>query len=334
MSVEYKDYYKVLDVSRTASQDEVAKSYKKLARKYHPVLNQDNKEAAEEKFKEINEAYEVLRDEEKRRMYDQLGSNWQHGQQFQGAPGFEQFNFNFRGGQGGQTFTTGGSGFSDFFDLLFGGLGGAGFGSGERSGAQTHFGADPFSGFAGFAGGRGRHGTRGQDVEANVTITLEEAYSGGRKAVTVQGPHGQRTLDFSIPAGIREGARIRLSGQGEPGQGQGSPGDLYLRVQFASHPRFKVDGNDVIYDLDLRPWEAALGITVRVPTLDGEVDLTVAPGTSSDRKLRLRGKGLGGGPNKNRGDQIVRLTIRLPEKMNDAQRKLWDELASAYKSEV
>ena len=327
MSVEYKDYYKVLDVSRTASQDEIAKAYKKLARKYHPDLNQNNKEVAEEKFKEINEAYEVLRDEEKRRMYDQLGANWQHGQQFQGAPGFEHFNFNFGPGQRGQTFTSGGSGFSDFFDLLFGGLGG-----GQRSGAQTQFGADPFAGFAGFAGGRGRHGTRGQDVEANVTITLEEAYKGGRKTVTVQSPNGKRTLDFSIPPGIREGARIRLTGQGESGVGQGSPGDLYLRVQFASHPQFKVEGNDLIYDLSLYPWEAALGMTVRVPTLDGEVDLSIAPGTSSDRKLRLRGKGLGGGPNKNKGDQIVRLTIRMPEKMDDAQRKLWNELAAVYKS--
>ena len=333
MSVEYKDYYQVLGVSRTASQDEIAKAYKKLARKHHPDLNQDNKEAAEEKFKEINEAYEVLRDEEKRRMYDQLGSNWQHGQQFQGAPGFENFNFNFGGGQGGRTFTSGGtSGFSDFFDMLFGGLGGNAFGGGDRSGAQMHFGADPFSGFAGFAGGRGQHGARGQDVEANVTITLEEAHKGGRKTVTVQGPNGRRTLDFSIPAGIREGARIRLTGQGEPGAGQGSPGDLYLRVHFASHPQFKVEGSDLIYDLSLRPWEAALGMTVRVPTLDGDVDLNIAPGTSSDRKLRLRGKGLGGGPNKNKGDQIVRLTIRMPEKMNDAQHKLWNELAAAYKS--
>ena len=327
MSVEYKDYYKMLDVSRTASQDEIAKAYKKLARKHHPDLNQDNKEAAEEKFKEINEAYEVLRDEEKRRMYDHLGSNWQHGQQFQGAPGFENFNFNFQGGPGGRTFTSNGSGFSDFFDLLFGG-----FGGGESPGAQMNFGADPFSGFAGFAGGRGRHGTRGQDVEANVSITLEEAYKGGSKSVTVQGPRGRRTLNFSIPAGIREGARVRLTGQGESGMGQGAPGDLYLRVQFAAHPQFKVDGNDVIYDLTLYPWEAALGLTVRVPTLDGEVDLTIAPGTSSDRKLRLRGKGLGGGPNKNRGDQIIRVILRLPEHMNDTQRKLWDDLAAAYKA--
>lgn len=327
MSVEYKDYYQVLDVSRTASQEEIAKAYKKLARKYHPDLNQDNKEAAEEKFKEINEAYEVLRDEEKRRMYDQLGSNWQHGQQFQGAPGFEQYNFDF--GQGGQTFSSGGSGFSDFFDLLFGGLGG-----GERSGAQRHFGADPFAGFAGFAGGRGRHGTRGQDVEANVTITLEEAYRGGRKTVTVQGPGGQRTLDFSIPAGIREGARIRLSGQGEPGLGEGKPGDLYLRVQFASHPQFKVDGNDIIYDLYLPPWQAALGMKVRVPTLDGEVDVNIQPGTSSDRKLRLRGRGLGGGPNKNKGDQLIRVNIRMPEKMTEKQKQAWIELGNAYKDTI
>ena len=328
MSVEYKDYYQVLGVSRTASQDEIAKSYKKLARKYHPDLNQSGKEAAEEKFKEINEAYEVLRDEEKRRMYDQLGSNWQHGQQFQGAPGFEHFNFNFGNAKGGQTFTGGGSGFSDFFDMLFGGLGGGG----GRPGAQMHFGADPFSGFAGFAGGRDKHGIRGQDVEANVTITLEEAYKGGRKAVTVQSHNGQRTLDFSIPAGIREGARIRLTGQGEPGMGEGKPGDLYLRVQLAAHPKFKVDGNDVLYDLELRPWEAALGVTVRIPTLDGEVDLAIAPGTSSDRKLRLRGKGLGGGPNKSKGDHIIRLIIRMPEKINDAQRELWNALADAYKS--
>ncbi len=295
MAVEYKDYYKLLGV----------KAYKKLARKYHPDLNPGDKNA-EERFKEINEAYEVLKDDEKRRLYDQLGPNWQHGQQFQGAPGFENVRFDF-GGRGFE-----GVGFSDFFETLFGG-------GGARARGQGGFGPDPFGNFS----ARQR---RGRDVEAEFALTLEEAYRGGRKAVTLREAGGStKTLEVNIPSGVREGGRIRLAGQGDPGMGGGPAGDLYLKVRMAPHPQFTLDGDNVIYDLQLAPWEAALGATVRVPTLDGEVDVTVAPGTSSGRKLRLRGKGLGSGAA--RGDQYVRIGIRTPGEPTPRERELWEELA-------
>lgn len=312
MGVEYKDYYKLLGVERSAPRDDISKAYKKLARKYHPDLNPGDKNA-EERFKEINEAYEVLKDDEKRRLYDQLGPNWQHGQQFQGAPGFENMRFDFGGGRGFE-----GGGFSDFFETLFGG--------GARARGQGGFGPDPFGNFS----ARQR---RGRDVEAEFSLTLEEAYRGGRKAVTLREAGGStKTLEVNIPSGVREGGRIRLAGQGDPGMGGGPAGDLYLKVRMAPHPQFTLDGDNVIYDLQLAPWEAALGATVRVPTLDGEVDVTVAPGACSGRKLRLRGKGLGTGAA--RGDQYVRIGIRTPGEATPRERELWEELArtSAFRA--
>ncbi|WP_461209083.1 DnaJ C-terminal domain-containing protein [Desulfocurvus sp. DL9XJH121] len=306
MSVEYKDYYKQLGVERSASQEEISKAFKRLARKHHPDLNPGDA-GAEAKFKELNEAYEVLKDPEKRKLYDQLGPNWQHGQNFQPPPGFENFNFQQGGGFDA-------SGFSDFFETIFGG--GGGFGG--RGG-----------GFSGFGGGFQRGPRRGSDAEVSMELTLEEAYSGGNRTIALQDHAAGRTrnLSVNIPAGVKDGARIRLAGQGNPGSGGGPAGDLFLKVRLAPHRLYKVEGANLVLDLPLAPWEAALGATVRVPTLDGEVDLSVPPGVSSGQKLRLAGKGLGKGSG--RGDQLVRIMIRTPKAQTEEQKKLWSELAES-----
>lgn len=290
--MEYKDYYKLLGVGKDAGQDEIGKAFKKLARKYHPDLNPNNPEA-ESRFKEINEAYEVLKDPEKRKLYDSLGPNWKDGQNFQPPPGFENIRFS-SGGFGGE-------GFSDFFETIFGG----GFGG-------ARFGGEGFS----------RMRSRGRDAEVRLPLTLEEAYRGGRKTVTLQeqvrGADGmprmqQKTLEVNIPAGVKNGGKIRLSGQGSPGTGGGQPGDLLLQVEIAEHPLFRLEGVNVLYDLRLAPWEAVLGTSARIPTLDSPVDMTIPPGVSSGQKLRLAGKGLGKGTSQ--GDQFVRIIIRSPREL-------------------
>ena len=312
--MEYKDYYKVLGVNKDASQDEIAKAYKKLARKHHPDLNPNDK-SAEERFKDATEAYEVLKDPEKRKRYDHLGPNWQHGQNFQPPPGFE--NIRFGGGQGG--FSGGAEGFSDFFETLFGGA------FGGQAGRQAGF-QDIFGGRGGFSA-RGARPHRGADAEAVLELTLEEAYRGGSKALTLQTQTGAppKTLHVSIPAGVKDGAKIRLAGQGSPGMNQGPTGDLYLRVRILPHRRFSLDGTNIVLDLPLAPWEAALGTKVRIPTLDGEVDMTIPPGTDSGKKLRLRHRGLG--PDPSRGDLLVRVAIKTPRELTPEQQKLWEELA-------
>lgn len=307
MAVSYKDYYKLLGVERGAKTEDISKAYKKLARKYHPDLNPGDKQS-EEKFKEINEAYEVLKDPEKRKLYDQLGPDWQHGQQFQGEPGYENVHFTFNG----KSFD--GSGFSDFFETLFGNAAGGGGGS---RGAQ--FGPDPFGGFS----ARQR---RGRDVEAELPLSLEEVARGGRRTVTLQMPQGPKTLEVNVPAGIRDGAKLRLAGQGDPAPG-GTPGDLFLRVRYLPHHLFKVDGDSLQCDVWLAPWEATLGAKVPVPTLEGQVELTIPPGSSSGRKFRLRGKGMGSGVN--RGDLLARVMIKAPAKLSAAERELWQKLADA-----
>lgn len=313
MAVSYKDYYKLLGVEREAKTEEISKAYKKLARKYHPDLNPGDKQA-EEKFKEINEAYEVLKDPEKRKLYDQLGPNWQHGQQFQGEPGYENVHFTFNG----KSFD--GSGFSDFFETLFGGAAAGGAGGGHGA----HFGPDPFGGFS----SRPR---RGRDVEAELPLSLEEASSGGRRTVTLQMPQGPKTLEVNVPAGIREGAKLRLAGQGDPAPG-GTPGDLFLRVRYLPHPQFKVEGENLHCDVALAPWEAVLGARVAVPTLEGQVELNIPAGSSSGRKFRLRGKGLGSGVN--RGDLLARVMIKVPAQLSAEERELWQKLAdvSSFKA--
>ncbi len=331
MSVEYKDYYKLLGVSRTASQDEISKAFKKLARKHHPDLNPNDAEA-EKKFKEFNEAYEVLKDPEKRKLYDSLGPNWKDGQNFQRPPGFEGAQFNF-GGAGGQQFDAGA--FSDFFETIFGG----GFGGqGGRPGGARFERGGSFGDFGGGFGGGGysRAPSRGSDANATLELTLEEAYRGGAKAITLQeqtiGPDGSprlgtKTLNVSIPAGVRDGGKIRLSGQGNPGRAGGKAGDLYLKVKILPHALFKLEEGNVILDLPLAPWEAVLGAKVRVPTLDGAVEMQIPAGSSSGRKLRLAGKGLGG--RGQRGDQLVRLMVAVPPSVTDEQRALWEQLAAA-----
>lgn len=319
--MEYKDYYQLLGVSKTASKEDISKAFKKLARKCHPDLNPNDKDA-EKKFKDINEAYEVLRDPEKRKLYDSFGSDWQHGQNFQPPPGYENVRFHFggaggAGGAGGQNFDA--RGFSDFFENIFGG--GGGFG-----GAAGGFNRGGFGGQ--------RRSTRGQDVEASLELTLEEAYAGGTRTITLHeqamGPDGRptvkpKTLAVNIPAGVRDGAKIRLAGQGSPGFGGGPAGDLYLNVMIRPHSRFKLEDVNVLVDLPLAPWEAALGATVRVPTLDGEVDLNIPPGISSGRKMRILGKGLNGKAGK--GDQLVRVMIQTPKNLTEAQSELWTKLA-------
>lgn len=305
MAVSYRDYYKLLGVGRDAKAEDISKAYKKLARKYHPDLNPGNKEA-EEKFKEINEAYEVLKDPEKRKLYDQLGPDWQNAQQFQNGQGFGGGNFSFNGQD------MGGADFSDFFESLFGQ-------TGARSGRGGQFGPDPFGGFS----SRPR---RGRDVEAELPLSLEEVLRGGKRSVTLQMPKGPKTLEVNVPSGIRDGAKLRLSGQGDAAPGGGNPGDLFLRIRYEPHPRFKVDGDNIHCDVAVAPWEAVLGAKVPVPTLEGEVELNIPAGSSSGRKFRLRGKGLGA-PSK-RGDLLVRVMIRVPAELKPEQKELWEKLAA------
>ena len=304
MAVDYKDYYKLLGVAKNATKDEVSKAFKKLARKYHPDFNQGDKDA-ETKFKDINEAYEVLKDDEKRKLYDTLGPDWQNAQHFQNQGGAHAGNpfASF----GGQRFNA--SGYSDFFETLFGG---GGFKSGS-------FGADPFSGY-------GQRPRKGRDVDVTLQLTLEEAYRGGGKTISLKGSDGRvRNLEVNIPTGIKNGARVRLAGQGESGSHKDAKsGDLFLHVSLLPHPRFSLDDNDVVCELVLAPWEAALGATVRVPTLDGEIELKIPPGSGSSKKFRLRGKGLGSGAGK--GDQFVRLGISMPPVLTDEEKELWEKL--------
>ncbi|MCF8086334.1 MAG: DnaJ domain-containing protein [Desulfohalobiaceae bacterium] len=330
MSVEYKDYYQILGVDRNASQEEISKAFKKLARKYHPDLNTDNPEA-EKKFKEINEAYAALKDPEKRKQYDQFGADFEHGQDFD-PRNFQNMHFNFGGaGAGGGAESFGGSGYSDFFDLLFGNLFGQGGGQGGRRRTySTTFGSDPFGGgFGADMGTQSGFSGKGEDSEASLELTLEEAARGGKKSIALQehGPRGgvqSKNLEVNIPAGVTEGSKIRLSGQGNPGRG-GQRGDLYLRVKLKPHHLFRVENKNIVLDLPLTPWEAALGTSVRVPTLEGSVDMKIPPGTSSGKKLRLKGKGLGRG--KNKGDQLVRAMIKTPQKPSDKEKELWEQLA-------
>lgn len=309
MAVSYQDYYKLLGVDRGAKAEEISKAFKKLARKYHPDLNPGDKKA-EEKFKEINEAYEVLKDPEKRKLYDQLGPDWQHGQQFSGNnQGFENMHFNFNGQDFGGGM--GGSDFSDFFESIFGQARGGG-----------HFGGEDLGG--GF-GGYSRRPRRGGDVEAELPLSLEDVLKGGKRSITLQMPGGPKTLEVNIPAGIRDGAKLRLSGQGNPSPNGGKAGDLFLRIIYEPNARFKVDGDNLHCEVNLAPWEAVLGARVPVPTLDGQVELNIPAGTSSGKKFRLRGKGMGT-PSK-RGDLLVRTMIVAPSKLTDEERELWEKLS-------
>ncbi len=314
--MDYKDYYATLGVKKDATQEEIQKAYKKLARKFHPDVNKDP--AAEAKFKDIGEANEVLKDPEKRARYDQYGSAWNSARQT-GAPppGWDGVRFDFDGA-GGRGFDFGGGGadgFSSFFDMLFGS------GAGRRGGGG-------FPG-ANFGGGGG-----GADSEAALPLTLEEAFRGGTREITfADGSTGERkTLSVRIPPGVRSGQKIRLAGQGQAGRG-GAAGDLFLKIDVLPDPRFRIEGADLHTTVPVTPWEAALGGEAEVETLDGAVRVRVPAGSSSGRKIRLRGKGLahrngsGGTSGAERGDLIAEMRIVLPETLSDRERELFQELA-------
>ena len=341
MPVQYKDYYETLGVPRNASETEIKKAFRKLAREHHPDVAK-NKKQAEEKFKEINEAYEVLGDPAKRKKYDELGPNWRSGAEFRPPPGWESFTggrgFPGGGSRGeGYEFHFGGTGFSDFFEQLFGSMGGRGpAGFGSRGGfAEEDAGPE-----------------RGRDVEGDIMVTLEEAMRGSVRSVSVRhavpceqcGGTGQRarktcnvcggagqvvkteTHQVKIPPGVTEDQRLRVAGRGEAGMGGGAAGDLYLRVRLAKHPDFEVAEHNLIYEAELAPWEAVLGANISVPTLNAPVNIRIPAGTQTGQKLRVRGRGLpqrGGGS----GDLIVQTRVEVPSRVSDSERKLWEQLA-------
>ena len=306
--MEFKDYYATLGVERTATQDEIKRSYRKLARKFHPDLNKEPH--AEDRFKEVAEAHEALIDPERRAAYDDLGRRREPGQPFEPPPGWDSgFEFSGRGGEpaGGR----GSADFSDFFESLFG-----------RSGRPS----SP----------RGSGHATGNDHHAKVMIDLEDAYRGAKRVISLRVPvfdaEGNavvqdRKLEVNIPKGVREGQHLRLAGQGAPGHGGAPPGDLYLEIALRPERPFRVDGGDVYVDLPVSPWEAALGATVTAPTPEGDVQLTIPAGSSQGRKLRLRGKGL---PGKTPGDLYAVLGIALPKPDSSAEQAAYAALAKAF----
>jgi curved DNA-binding protein len=298
--MKFKDYYETLGIARDATQEDIKRSYRKLARKYHPDVSKEPD--AEARFKELGEAYEVLKDPEKRTAYDQFGQDWKAGQEFRPPPDWDT-GFEYAGSGRGD------SDFSDFFESLFGGM---------QSGGR------------GFRRGTAR--VRGQDHHARIAVSLAEAFAGSVKTLTLRVPEvtpeghvttRNRSIRVSIPKGVSQGQRIRLAGQGAQGFGGGSAGDLYLEVTLESHPFFTTDGKDIHLTLPVTPWEAALGSKVPVPTLGGTIELTIPPASRSGANLRLTGRGL---PGKPPGDQIVSLRIETPAADTDNKRAIYEKM--------
>jgi curved DNA-binding protein len=317
MPVEFKDYYQILGVPRDASDADVKKAFRKLARQYHPDVAKDKK-TAEEKFKEINEAYEVLGDPDNRRKYDELGARWKEG--VRPSPGWNGQAGRSPGGDQGFEFRFDGTGFSDFFEQFFGrGERFGGFGNFERPAPES-------SEEAGFS-------YRGSDIESDILVTLEEAMAGSVRTLSLQridprtGQTTTQTLKVRIPPGVREGQAIRVAGMGGDGIGQGGSGDLYLRVRLAAHPDFQVRGADLYYTLDVAPWEAVLGSKLIVPTLKGRASVRIPPGTNNGQQLRLRGHGLPTGQTGQNGDLYVVINVQLPEHITEKERDLWEQLS-------
>ncbi len=316
--MEFKDYYKIMGVARDASQDEIKRAYRTLARKYHPDVSKEPQ--AEARFKEVGEAYEVLKDPEKRVAYDRLGANWKANQEFRPPPDWNAgFEFSERG------FTSGGSSqYSDFFESLFG--------QAFRS-AQGTRGAGP----TGRTGGPAFHAP-GEDHYAKVMIDLEDSYNGATRAITLQAPEvdpqgyvstREHTLNVVIPRGIRPKQQIRLAGQGASGAGGGKRGDLYLEIEFRPHPFYRVEGSDIYLDLPVAPWEAALGATVKVPIPGGTVELKVPAGSTTGRKLRLKHRGI---PSKTPGDFFVVLRSEPPPAASEEDKAFYRQMAEQFKS--
>lgn len=314
MPVEFKDYYEVLGVARDASDAEIKKAFRGLARQYHPDVAKDRPQA-EKKFKEINEANEVLSDPDKRRKYDQLGENWNHPERetAQRPGGFRG------GGEDGSDLHFEGTGFSDFFEQFFG----------SRGRPSGGFGRATMDGQSGQTAAR-----HGQDIEGDILVTLDEVLHGSTRTINLQrsdprsGQSSVQTLRVRIPPGVREAQLIRLTGKGQEGTGGGGAGNLYLRVAFAKHPDFRVRGVNLYHDLELSPWEAVLGATVLVPSLDGVASLRIPAGTVAGKTFRLRGKGLPAG-NGTRGDLYASVSIQVPPQLTAEQQGLWERLAKA-----
>jgi curved DNA-binding protein len=309
MPVEFQDYYSTLGVTREATEDEIKKAFRKLARKHHPDVAAD-KSTAEAKFKEINEAYEVLGDPEKRRKYDHLGARWQD-------PGADQPHPSQTWQPGGpesepQDFHFTGTGFSDFFEQYF-------------TGASRQGYTQPPT-------GPSNRPRRGSDVEGDILVTLEEAMHGTTRPISLQtlnrqtGQRETQSFQVRIPPGATDGRRIRVPAQGSPGFGGGPPGDLFLRVRHAAHPDFTTRDTDLLHELPLAPWEAVLGTEVIVPTLDGSIKLRIPPGSENGQKLRVRNRGLPKGKTDERGDLFVTLDLRSPTTLTDEERALWEKL--------
>nr|XP_061811822.1 chaperone protein DnaJ 2-like [Nerophis lumbriciformis] len=312
--LDYKDYYKTLSISKGASADEIQKAYRKLARKHHPDVNQGNAES-EEKFKEISEAYEVLKDPQKRATYDQFGSAWKgRGGRGGPPPGFEGFDFGGMGGGMG-----GDSGFSSFFDMLFNSRGG-----GPGAGGNPFGGGGQFGGF----GGGGRPQGKGSDQEASLKLSLEQAAAGGGRELTLTDPATgrARTVSVQLPKGVRAGQKIRLAGRGGQGFANAPAGDLYLKVEMLPHAHFELDGLNLRGPLPVTPWQAALGGQATVRTLEGPVTVKIPSGSSSGRKIRLKGRGFPN-PKGQPGDLYAEIKVMVPTELTERERELLEELA-------
>lgn len=325
MPVDFKDYYTVLGVTRTATPEEIKKAFRKLARLYHPDIAKDKK-TAEAKFKEINEANEVLSDPEKRRKYDELGANWQSGGFASAAQGARpgQWSTASPGGGGDYEFHFGGTGFSDFFEQFFG--------RGQQGGNHDEMFRQARAG----AGSREEREMRapGRDIEGDILITLHEAMHGSLRSISLQrldprtGERETESFKVRIPPGAQAGRRIRVPGKGTPGHGGGEPGNLYLRVRIAAHPDFEVQGADLSHDLELAPWDAVLGAQVVVPTLASSVKVRIPPGTNNGHRMRVRGHGLPTGADGSHGDLYVVVKVQLPTELTAEERALWEQLKS------
>ncbi len=296
-SVKYKDYYKILGVARNASDSEIKQAYRRLARKYHPDVSKESD--AEERFKEVGEAYEVLRDKQKRASYDQLGSSWRAGEEFRPPPGWGTYRGPDSGFRGAHEFREGN--FSDFFENLFG------------EGSPFSSGVDPSL----------RRKRRGNDQKMRLEISIEEMINGGERRLNIAG----RKLNVRIPAGIGEGGQIRLAGQGEAPLVGGARGDLYLEITLQKHPRYRVDGRNLLVDLPITPWEAALGARIEIETPAGRVGLTLPQGSQSGRRMRLKGRGLPGSP---AGDLYAVIQIHTPPAESDESKEFYRQMANQF----
>jgi curved DNA-binding protein len=328
--MKYRDYYQILGLPRDATQDGIKRAYRKLARKYHPDVSRQAD--AEERFKELGEAYKVLKDTEKRAAYDRMGSQWHEGQDFQPPPQWDD-NFEFNGKENRSRAN---AEFSDFFEAMFGSEHAGGQGrQANRKASRTDRAEQAASDLEGAYSGA-QCSIPGQDHHAKITINLEDAYRGAQRSISLETPildaQGHvslqsRTLNVSIPRGTRSGQHLRLSGQGGAGFGEGRAGDLYLEISLRDHPRFRVDGRDVSLDVPVAPWEAALGTSVTVPLPDSSVEMTIPPESGGGRRLRLKGKGIPGNPP---GDLYVTLNIVLPPADTDSAKATWDRMRQAF----